>query len=392
MNEYLPQAYSAAVDEHKVKPLGQPELDVTPVAGRRRPHLHRRGRRPPGDRAARVHRHPGHGRRRRRDRRRRRRAADAACRARFATLTTVERPVADGDFVSIDLTRLARRRADRGRVRDRPVVRGRQRPAPGRAGRRDRRAVRGRGRRLPGTAAGRRPRRPRRRRPRSRSSPCASGRCRRSTTSSPSWRASSTPSTSSGTTCAAALAAVKRLSRACRPGTRCSRRCSAGSTSRCPDRLVEAQVADHFDDGHGDDDHRAEFEKQAREALTAQFVLDAIAAKEELSVGEGELTEYIVRNAPRYGMTPGRVRQPDRQRPARCPRSSARWCGPRRWRFVLEHATVTDESGRARRPRGPARRPHARGGLSPTRRGPLQLLPPQRTPLGRRMVGGGVAR
>ena len=31
MNEYLPQAYSSAVDEHKVKPLGQPDLDVTPV-------------------------------------------------------------------------------------------------------------------------------------------------------------------------------------------------------------------------------------------------------------------------------------------------------------------------------------------------------------------------
>ena len=66
VNEHLPKAYNAAVDEHKVKPLGQPEVDVTAVAGRRRPHLHRRGRRPPRDRAARVHRHPGHGRRRRR--------------------------------------------------------------------------------------------------------------------------------------------------------------------------------------------------------------------------------------------------------------------------------------------------------------------------------------
>ena len=46
-------------------------------------------------------------------------------------------------------------------------------------------------------------------------------------------------------------------------------------------------MADHFDDGHGDEEHRAEFETQAREALTAQFVLDAIAAKEELSVGRG---------------------------------------------------------------------------------------------------------
>ena len=29
VNERLPKAYNAAVDEHKVKPLGQPEVDVT---------------------------------------------------------------------------------------------------------------------------------------------------------------------------------------------------------------------------------------------------------------------------------------------------------------------------------------------------------------------------
>jgi trigger factor len=70
-----------------------------------------------------------------------------------------------------------------------------------------------------------------------------------------------------------------------------------------PDRLVQAQVDEHFDDGHGDADHREEYQAQARRALAAQFLLDAIASKEELSVGEGELSEYIVRNASRYGMT-----------------------------------------------------------------------------------------
>ncbi len=111
-----------------------------------------------------------------------------------------------------------------------------------------------------------------------------------------------------------------------------------------PDRLVEAQIADHFDDGHGDEDHRAEFEKEAREALTAQFVLDEIATKEELSVGEGELSEYIVRNAPRYGMTPD-----DFANQIVASGQVAAVVGEvvraKALAFVLEHAKLTDESG-----------------------------------------------
>ena len=52
---------------------------------------------------------------------------------RFGTLTSVERPVEAGDFVSIDLSAERRREADRRRHRDRPVVRGRQRGADRRA-------------------------------------------------------------------------------------------------------------------------------------------------------------------------------------------------------------------------------------------------------------------
>jgi trigger factor len=32
VNEHLPQAYNAAVEEHQVKPLGQPDVDVTAFA------------------------------------------------------------------------------------------------------------------------------------------------------------------------------------------------------------------------------------------------------------------------------------------------------------------------------------------------------------------------
>ena len=111
-----------------------------------------------------------------------------------------------------------------------------------------------------------------------------------------------------------------------------------------PDRLIEAQLADHFDDGHGDDEHRAEFEKQARESLTAQFVLDEIASKEALSVGEGELSEYIVRNAPRYGLSPDDFAN-QIVAAGQVPAIIGEVVRAKALAFVLERATVTDESG-----------------------------------------------
>jgi trigger factor len=72
-----------------------------------------------------------------------------------------------------------------------------------------------------------------------------------------------------------------------------------------PEGVIAAEVASHFEDGHeGDDAHRAEVEQQAREALKSQFVLDRIAEAEEVTVGESELSAWLVQQAPRYGMAP----------------------------------------------------------------------------------------
>ena len=48
----------------------------------------------------------------------------------------------------------------------------------------------------------------------------------------------------------------------------------------------------------------AEVESSARQSIKAQFVLDAVASKEELQVSEAELTEHLVRRAQRSGMSP----------------------------------------------------------------------------------------
>jgi trigger factor len=72
-----------------------------------------------------------------------------------------------------------------------------------------------------------------------------------------------------------------------------------------PENLIDHEVEHHFEDGHDSGpEHRAEVEKQARDGLKSQFILDKIAEKEEVTVGETELSAWLVQQAPRYGMGP----------------------------------------------------------------------------------------
>ncbi len=72
-----------------------------------------------------------------------------------------------------------------------------------------------------------------------------------------------------------------------------------------PENLISHEVEHHFEDGHDSgEEHRAEVEKQARDGLKSQFILDKIAEKEEVTVGETELSAWLVQQAPRYGMGP----------------------------------------------------------------------------------------
>ena len=73
-----------------------------------------------------------------------------------------------------------------------------------------------------------------------------------------------------------------------------------------PDSLVEAEVHQHLEgeDRLADDEHRAEVEEEARKAFRAQLLLDAVVEKENVQVGQQELIEYLVSSAQRYGMEP----------------------------------------------------------------------------------------
>jgi trigger factor len=73
-----------------------------------------------------------------------------------------------------------------------------------------------------------------------------------------------------------------------------------------PADVIEAEVNDHLEkEGRLDDvTHRDEVTKEVSQTITREFLLDSIVKAEAISVNETELTEYLVRAAARYGMSP----------------------------------------------------------------------------------------
>ncbi|HET8616091.1 MAG TPA: trigger factor [Actinomycetales bacterium] len=73
-----------------------------------------------------------------------------------------------------------------------------------------------------------------------------------------------------------------------------------------PPALVEAEVHSHLENEGRleDDEHRAEVTENATKALQTQFLLDAIVEQQNVSVSQAELIEYLVLSAQQYGMSP----------------------------------------------------------------------------------------
>lgn len=83
-----------------------------------------------------------------------------------------------------------------------------------------------------------------------------------------------------------------------------------------PDSVVEEQLEAHFnpENAHGEGDHdteehRAEVKANTARAFQNEIILDAIADKEEVSVSQNELIDYIVTTASQYGMDPNQFAQ-----------------------------------------------------------------------------------
>ncbi|MDQ1684118.1 MAG: trigger factor [Frankiaceae bacterium] len=89
----------------------------------------------------------------------------------------------------------------------------------------------------------------------------------------------------------------------------------------------------------------AEIESNAQQAIKAQFILDAIARKEELSVSEPELTDQIVRRARQNGMRADQYAQ-EVVNSNQLGSLMSELLRGKALALLLENATITDASGR----------------------------------------------
>lgn len=98
-------------------------------------------------------------------------------------------------------------------------------------------------------------------------------------------------------------------------------------------------------EGQSEEEFDADVDKSTRDAMTAQFVLERIVEKEQLSVNEQELTRHIVNTAARFGMGPDQFAQ-QIVSAGQVPVLVSEVVRGKALALVLEKAVVTDESGR----------------------------------------------
>ncbi len=73
-----------------------------------------------------------------------------------------------------------------------------------------------------------------------------------------------------------------------------------------PPALIEDEVHRHLEGENRleDAEHRAEVTESSEKTFRTQILLDAVAEKEGVKVGQDELTQYLVQSASQYGMEP----------------------------------------------------------------------------------------
>ena len=98
-------------------------------------------------------------------------------------------------------------------------------------------------------------------------------------------------------------------------------------------------------EGQTQEEFTADMESRVRSALAAQFLLEEIAKKEELSVDEAELTEHLVRRAGRAGVQPQEYVQQVVQS-GQVPVLVSEVVRGKALALVVQSAAITDASGR----------------------------------------------
>ncbi len=111
-----------------------------------------------------------------------------------------------------------------------------------------------------------------------------------------------------------------------------------------PESLIARELEEHFHDGHGDDDHKAEFESEARGRIKSAILLDRIAEENELTVAQEELSAWLMQQAPRYGMTPDQFAN-ELVAAGQVQMAVTEVRRAKALAFVMEKATIVDPSG-----------------------------------------------
>ena len=142
------------------------------------------------------------------------------------------------------------------------------------------------------------------------------------------------------------LERVKKMEQGAQARDRLVEKLLAENEIPVPDNLVELEVNDHLT-GEGrleDAEHRAEVDGQVRSSLKSDFLLDAIVQAEEVQITEIELTEYLMRTSQRYGMAPQQFAE-ELQKAGQIQQLVAEVTRAKALASVLGRITVKDVSG-----------------------------------------------
>ena len=107
------------------------------------------------------------------------------------------------------------------------------------------------------------------------------------------------------------LARIKKLEQGAQARDLLVEKLLSDLTIEVPDDLVLEEVNSHLE-GEGrleDAVHRAEVDKEVRDGIKSEFLLDSIVKAEDVQITEVELTDYLVRMSQRYGMGPEQFAQ-----------------------------------------------------------------------------------
>ncbi|WP_448061163.1 trigger factor [Cellulomonas hominis] len=115
-----------------------------------------------------------------------------------------------------------------------------------------------------------------------------------------------------------------------------------------PQGAVEAEVTRHLEsEGRLEDDvHRAEVGEQATDALRNQILLDTLAEQLEVKVNQGELVDYLVSASRQYGMDPNTFIQTVDQQ-GQIPAMVAEVARSKALAVALRRVSVVDATGTA---------------------------------------------